>query len=301
MMQRTSYSVGFWDSAGRALTFIQESIGMAFRQKELLVPSLCSFLVNALVIGVFILIAHYTGNMKVLFADRAERLTEPENVKIIRYITFAGLTFLCYIITYFFMGMTVNLVSARLHGQRANLGVAFADALNNATALVLLAVVSTLVSLITGAMRSRNRRGLGDLAAGMIERSWTVATYLLVPVIILEDVPFKKSLERGMKLHGGNFVPIAVGEVAVSTVNSIIIMAVVLLSAIAAGWAYYSGQQALMMGLIAVGALLFILTIAFTEFVRTAYYTCLYLWAVEREQVGETARVPAPLAAALAR
>ena len=42
------------------------------------------------------------------------------------------------------------------------------------------------------------------------------------------------------------------------------------------------------------------LVMAYTNFVRTAYYTCLYLWAVERAVGEEAAAVPAPLAAALA-
>jgi len=34
--------------------------------------------------------------------------------------------------------------------------------------------------------------------------------------------------------------------------------------------------------------------------VRTAYYTCLYLWAVERDAAADDAAVPQPLAAAMA-
>ena len=60
-------------------------------------------------------------------------------------------------------------------------------------------------------------------------------------------------------------------------------------------------MQALLITIISIGAVIFIASITFTEFIRIAYYTGLYLWAVEREKVGTAARIPTPLAAALAR
>jgi len=50
---------------------------------------------------------------------------------------------------------------------------------------------------------------------------------------------------------------------------------------------------------IALALLLFVLTAAFMAYVRTAFYTCLYLWAVAMETVGEAAQAPAPLRPAL--
>lgn len=299
--QRVSYSTGFFDSVNRAFAFIGQSMGMAFRDKDLLLPSLFAFLVNGAIIAALLLAAHYTGNMRWLLGDRAELGADYERIRLVRSILLALLAFVCYIITYFFMGMTVNLVNARLHGRDAKLGEAFADASKNAPALICLAVVSTLVSILTGMLRGRRGRDLGDLAADALQRTWTVATYLIVPVIILEDIPFSRSLGRARDLHWRNFVPIAVGEIAVSVVNGIILM---LLAGIIAGAAVYArsnGQHALMIISLIIGGAVFVAAICFTEFVRTAYYTCLYLWAAEREKVGEQARVPAPLAAALAR
>jgi len=293
MMQRTSYSVGFFDSVGRAFTFIGQSMGMAFRDKDLLLPSLFAFLINGALVGGVFLAAHYTGHL-----DELLRKDSEGGFNLPRFLLFSGLAFICYVITYFFMGMTVNLVNARLHGRDAKLGEAFADALKNAPALLYLAAASLIVASISRALRRRG--GLaGDVTGWALERTWTVATYLIVPIIILEDIAFFKSLDRAKNLHWGNFVPIAVGEVAVSVVNGII-MTIIIFALVGIGVYFQTtGQQALLMVLIAVGAIIFIASVCFTEFVRTAYYTCLYLWAAERERVGEQARIPAPLAAAL--
>jgi hypothetical protein len=163
--------------------------------------------------------------------------------------------------------------------------------------LFALAGLSTLVAILTSILRDRGGRG-GRLAGEVIERTWTVATYLIVPVIILEDVPFFKSLDRAKTLHWRNFVPIAIGEVAVSVVNGVL-LTFIIFGLMGAGIYLRLAQPTAFMTFVVIGGIIFIASVCFTEFVRISYYTCLYLWAAEREKVGEQARIPTPLAAAL--
>ena len=60
------------------------------------------------------------------------------------------------------------------------------------------------------------------------------------------------------------------------------------------------GTAALVIAIL-VGGTIFALMAALQVFVRMAYYTCLYLWAVEVETVGREAPAPAPLAAAMGK
>ena len=50
---------------------------------------------------------------------------------------------------------------------------------------------------------------------------------------------------------------------------------------------------------IGIGGTMFALFAAFNVYLRMAYYTCLYLWAVEVEKHGQSAPAPLPLAIAL--
>ncbi len=294
-MQRASYSTDFFTSVSRAFTFIGQSMRIAFRDKDMLLPSLFAFLTNGAIVAAFLLVAHYTGHLQELFEGN-----QAYGPDIPRFLLFAGLGFVCYLVTYFFMGMTVNLVNSRLRGRDAKLGEAFADALKNALALIYLAVATLIVTSIARALRRRG--GLAGKAAGWaIERTWMVATYLLVPIIILEDISFGGALDRAKNLHSGNFVPIAVGEIGISIVNGAMIFLVILIFGGIGAFLSVAGHGALLIATLAIGGLFFIATICFTEFVRTSYYTCLYLWAAERERVGDAARIPTPLAAALAR
>jgi hypothetical protein len=293
MLRPVTYSTGFFDSIARACTFIGQSLGMAFRDKDMLLPSLFALLINGVIAGGLYLWLQHTGQWEDFI--RRDEL----NPNYGRTVWLTALTLLCYIVIYFFMGMTVNLVNSRLHGRDAKLGVAFRDAVKNAPALIYLSLATLLVMIFTGLLR-RQRTLTTSVAAGVIERTWMVATYLIVPIIILEDVPFTRSLDRAKALHWRHFVPIAVGEVAISLVNGIINSLVFFGMLLPGMYFYYTQSPWLTLWIVAGGAL-FSLALAFTEFVRTAYYTCLYLWAAEREKVGEQARVPAPLAASLAR
>ena len=286
-------SVGWWDGVVRALAFMRASTALMFRDKDLLLPSVFSLLANLVIIGAAVLVLWRTGLWDRLGEDNREASWPLAVIGV-------GLSLILYVTTYFFTAMTVHLVDVALRGRDAKLGKAFRDACKNFLAILSLAVISTLVSIITGAMRRRSRGGLGGLAADAIDKVWTVATFLLLPIIILEDVPLKRAGQRARVLHTRQLLPIAVGEIAVTVVMRIVSVVAIVVAVFGSIAAFrYLGPSA---GLLAVaGAAMFLaFVMAFTHYVRTAYYTCLYLWAVAREEVGEEAAVPAPLAAALA-
>jgi hypothetical protein len=127
-----------------------------------------------------------------------------------------------------------------------------------------------------------------------------VIVYLFLPIIILEDVSLGRATARAKEIHARNLVPIALGEIGVTLVNRIIGFVAVALAVVGVGaLAFTLGAVVLIPALIAAGLWL-ALAMAYTNFVRTAYYTCLYLWAVERAEAAELAAVPLPLAAAMA-
>ena len=286
-----SRGTGFFDSASRALAFIRESMAMAFRDKDLLLPSLFSLLGSAAVLGALLGIAQATGLLKWLLQSRRSDWQE--------LLVLAPVAFAIYAVSYFFTGMTINLVDTHLKGRDARLGEAFADSWKNLGALLWLALATTGVNLATAAIRSvRRGRGPEDYAADAIDRVWLVASFLILPAIIIEDRPARDAIERARQLHSANLLPIAVGEIGVSLVARILGM-VTLVAAVGLGYLLWTATHGLMWP-IAVGGLLLAFVSTFNAFVRTAYYTCLFLWAVEVERVGAAAPAPAPLARALA-
>jgi membrane-anchored glycerophosphoryl diester phosphodiesterase (GDPDase) len=290
-------STDWLTSLQRAFVFIRESTGMVVRDKDLLVPAALSVMVSIAILAIIVATVIASGGTTWLTTIEEQR-------PYVLYAMVAVVMLVSYMVTFFFNGMTVNLVDVHLKGGDARLGEAFADAWKNVLALVWLAVVSTLVSAATSALRGRRRSGLGDLAADAVDKAWSVATYLLVPIIIIEDCSLREATARAKDLHQRNLVPILVGEVGVSLATGLIGFVGMM---VAFGLAYMALQvggggaslPALVLA-VAIAGLAWGAVMAWTLFIRTAYYTCLFLWAAETETAGAGARVPAPLARALA-
>ena len=283
---------GLLGSISRGWAFLRESFAMAFRDRDLFLPSLFSVLANLLLLGGLGLILYLTGSFEALFQQEGEGLT------VVGWVVLLAVTFTGYLVTYFFTGMTVHLVDVHLRGRDAQLGSAFADSLRNIGGITALALVSVAMALIAGAIRGRSRGGLRRMAADTVERAWLAATYLVLPVMILEDAPFMQSADRATHLHRHNLLQIVIGELGLM-LTARIISGLTVFVAIGLAVGAYFGAPALLPVAIGVALLLFVLTAAFMAYVRTAFYTCLYLWAVAMETVGEAAPAPAPLRPAL--
>ncbi len=284
---------GLWGQVRRAWVFMREALTMAFRDKDLLLPPIFSIIASTVFLVAALLTIHALGLWE-QFSSEGERYNAVQIV--IALVT----AFIFYAISYFFTGMTVHLINVHLRGRDAQLGSAFADALKNLPALLLLAGASAVISLLTSRRRREGGISVGDMVGGAIQRLWTVVVYLILPIIMLEDAPFFKAFGRAKEIHTRNLVPIAIGEIGVIIVNRIIGFVAILLAIVGVvGLSVVGGTLALIPALIVAGIWIAVV-MAYTNFVRTAYYTCLYLWAVERAAAAEDAAVPQPLAAAMA-
>ncbi len=288
---RLSGERGFMASLKRGWTFLKEAVAMAFRDKDLFIPSVLSVLANIVLIAILGGVLYLTGDLAAARADDAA-------VSTVGYVVLVVATLLIHVTNYFFTGMTVHLVDVHLRGKDAKLGSAFADSVKNFGGIISLAVATLVVGLITGAIRGRSGRGVRRAAADTMQRGWAAITYLLLPIMILEDSPLMKSADRAKGLHSHNIIQIVVGELGLMLASRVIGAVVVGLGVIAGATVFFATPALLPLS-IALALLFFVLASAFNAYVRTAFYTCLYLWAVAMETVGEEAPAPAPLQPAL--
>lgn len=282
--------MGFLASIQQGFTFIREAFFMAFRKRILLAPSVylivSTILYYAVWLGIFI-----AGDIEL-----------DSNTG---FILETVMAFGSFFIFYFFMGMTVNMIDLHLKGGEPSVKEAFKDALQNIVAITVLATISTIVEMFSKLARRRARGVAGivvSLLAGIIEAIWTVVSFLLLPIIIIEDCSVRQALKRARQIHRDNLLLIGIGEVGVRLAANLVSFLIMLLifGIIYVSFTVLSGVAALVLAFL-VGGTLLALTAALQVFVRMAYYTCLYLWAVEVETVGRSAPAPAPLQAAMAK
>ncbi|MCX7967526.1 MAG: zf-TFIIB domain-containing protein [Armatimonadetes bacterium] len=198
---------------------------------------------------------------------------------------------------FFFKGAVVSMVDAYLKGRPVSLSIAFRDALKNADGLLALALFSILISWLSSMLSNRRgTSGLGNIIRTVAE----VVTYLLLPIIIIEDLSLIAAMRRGIEIYRRHLLPIAAGEVGVRLISSVLNFVAITSIVSAAALLAPFGILPLVIG-VSVSAVFAAVVWSVNAFITTAYHTCLYLWAVEYERAvaPEQVTVPAPLAAAL--
>ena len=276
--------MGFIESWKKGWSFMGAAFSMARENKKLIAPSLIQVLVS---------IMYWVAWIAVLIAIHPHWSNG----------TWAGVgaiaTFGSFLIFYFFCGMTVNMIDVHLKGGKPSVGDGARDAGKNFVAIIFLALVSTIIEMFARAARD-NDSIVGKIVAGIVEAIWTTLSFLLLPAIIIEDAGFGAAMKRVRALHKGNLLLIGIGEVGVRGVTGLIgfLWMMLVFGVIWVDVQVFSGWTALIFGVV-VGGTMISLFVAFSTYLRMAYYTCLYLWAADVEKQGQSAPAPLPLAIAL--
>ncbi len=280
--------MGFFDKLAKGWSFMKAAFRMAGDNRKLLAPSL--YLVLATIV-------YFVAWIAVIIA------MDPSTMSKGMLALLGGIsTFGSFLIFYFFCGMTVNMIDVHLKGGQPSLKDGAADAGKNFLAIVFLAVISTFMEMLSSAARDGESL-IGKILVGIVEAIWTVLSFLLLPAIIIEDASFGQAMSRVRKLHKDNLMLIGIGEVGVRMLTGLIgfVMVLLIVGVVYLSFTVMSGTAALITAFL-VGGTLLALFAAFNVYLRMAYYTCLYLYAVEAERAGGRVGnlvAPGPLGVAL--
>ena len=296
------------ESFSRGWSFLKQAWSMAFKDKDLLKPS-----VYALIIGMVVSIIGIIPIMGVAFL-----VGDTQFGNIVLFVLGGMLVFVQFVVSYVFSGMTVYLIYGYLTDGDGKMSKAWEIVRRDFFDILTLAAASTAVNLIrSAANRNRNRGVAANLArsaTGLLEALWTEAAYLILPAMIIDDLNLKEGLLRIGKITKENLLLIGISTVGVRFVSGLIGFVIgaigfVIGFAVGGGLTYLSGgDTAVSIISIAAGALIFFTFVmvasVFSSYTGTAYHTCLYIWARDVEKAhakGSTAAVkaPAPLAAVL--
>jgi hypothetical protein len=296
-------------SFSRGWSFLKQAWSMAFKDKDLLKPSVYALIVGMIVsvigiiplaIGYFILGDQGVGGF-------------------VMFILGGILVFVQFVVAYVFSGMTVYLIYGYLTEGDGRMDKAWAIVRRDFFDILTLAAASTAVNMLkTAAQRNRKNSVVSSLArsaTGLLETLWTEAAFLILPAMIIDDLNLKDGMQRVLKITKENLLLVGISTVGVRWVTGLIsfvvgVIGFVIAFAIGGGVAYVSGgSTAISIVGVVIGALIFFAFVMvaslFSSYTNTAYHTCLYIWAREVETAKEhgssvPVMAPAPLAAALA-
>lgn len=297
-------------SFSRGWSFLTQAWGMAFKDKDLIKPSIYAlgvgFVVSA--IGIIPVVGAYL------------LLGETGIGQAITFVLGALMVFANFVVTYIFSGMTAYLIFGYLSEGDGRMDKAWGIVKRDFFDILTLAAASTVVNLIKSFFqKQKNKRGgvlasLASSAAGLLEVLWTEASFLILPAMVIDDLNLKDGVTRIWEITKANLLLIGISTVGVRWVTGLIGFILGLIGALIGFGVGYgiiavmgTGVAGLIIG-IGLGAMIFfaftLVASVISSYTGTAYHTCLYIWArdTEKAQVeGQSIQVaaPAPLAAVL--
>ncbi len=213
----------------------------------------------------------------------------------------------------FLEGVTTALVYSHLTegAGSGKFSTSCAAVFSSLPAIITLGIVTLIAKRIARFMRDKRGSGIFGMGinflSSIVEVFWTMAGHLILPAIVIEGTSFWGALKRADRIGQGNLIAIGVGEIGIDTINRLVMFAVCTGGVAGYSFVWFNHIPAtapiVMIGG-AFWAMSVVLVTAMSIYIRAAFFTCLYVWAIEAEALSEAERVncqpPAPLAAALA-
>jgi membrane-anchored glycerophosphoryl diester phosphodiesterase (GDPDase) len=204
-------------SFSRGWSFLKQAWNMAFKDRDLLKPS-----IYALVVG---MIVSVIGIIPIAIAGLIFGGSQIGNI--VMAVLGGIMVFIQFVITYVFSGMTAYLIFEFLSEGDGRMDKAWDIVRRDFFDLLTLAAASTVVNMLK---RAANRnRGRGNLAPGLIrgaanlfEVLWTEASYLILPAMVIDDLSLKDGMQRVLKITKENLLLIGISTVGVRWVTGLI-------------------------------------------------------------------------------
>ena len=194
------------------LRLVQASWNVLKADRELLVLPILSFLSSAALLAVV-----FFG----LFADDLSLIRDNAPLPAPTAFEWIVLGLATYALSYITIFFNVALVCAaddRMTGGDPTVASALSDARRHAAAIAPWALISVIVSFLLRAIEERAGI-LGRIVAGLLGLAWALITYLILPVLVLEDLTVREAITRSKDLFVRTWGETVSGEIGMSVVT----------------------------------------------------------------------------------
>lgn len=197
-----------------------------------------------------------------------------------------ALMFLGYLVsayvTIFFQAALIHAANERLEGGDPTLGSALAGAGERATKILPWALLSATVSVILRSIQERSGL-LGRIVIGLVGMAWTLVTFLVLPMIVIEGAGLKDALSRSVASFKGTWGENVVGNAGIGIVSVLAVLAGVGLLGPLAVVGFMNDLVVLAIGAIVLLVVWVVVVSVFSAALTGVFQTALYRYAVHGE------------------
>jgi hypothetical protein len=256
----------------RSWDLVKASAAVLKSDKELLVFPLVSAIATILVAATFMLPLVGFGVY--------EHMGRNDPMRPMLYLWSFLFYFVQYIVIFFFNTALVGAAMIRLDGGNPTVADGLRVARSKMLPIIGYAAIAATVGMILRAMEQR-AGFIGRIVVGMIGVAWTIATSMVVPVLVSRDVGPVEAVKESALLLKNTWGENLIGNGGIGVVFGLVTVAVMLLGGVLAGFSAVNGMVPLAITL-GVVTLLAILAIALVQSALAGIYSAaLYRYATD--------------------
>lgn len=255
---------------------VKASWAVLLADKELLVFPIISAVASILVVITFAVPTVLAGFVDTAVAGEAGVLS---------WIVAFFFYLVLYFVTFFFNAALVGAATIRLKGGDPTVGDGLRIAGQHASSILGYAAISATVGMILRALSER-AGSLGRLVVSLVGFAWGVATYLVVPILVVEGVGPVDGIKRSADLLKRTWGEQLVGSFSIGTIFGLLSLGVIVAGVGGIVLASLSGVTALIITLVVL-LVLALLLIGLVSSALTGIYTAaIYQFATTGDTSG---------------
>ncbi|WP_049623654.1 DUF6159 family protein [Frateuria defendens] len=198
------------------------------------------------------------------------------------YALMFGFYLVQYFVIVFFNTALVDCALRRLRGEPARLAAGFAVARSRWVGLLGYALIAATVGMFLRALQERLGL-LGRLAAGLLGLAWTVATFLVVPVLASQDIGPIDAIRRSVELLKRSWGENLIGNLGLGAVFGVVGFLFALLAAGLIVGAEMAQSTVALVTAVGLAVLAFVLLGLVQASLQGIYAAALYRYATDGE------------------
>lgn len=260
-----------------SLNLVKASWGVLRTDKELIIFPIVSAIAAAIVALLFA--------VPLLVSGFFERLDDGGASKIVGFV----ILFLFYLVLYtvinYFNAALVGAALIRLRGGDPTASDGFRIARSRIRPIIGYALIGATIGVILQVIREK-ADFLGDLLAGLADAAWGIITFLVVPILVVEDIGPVDAIKRSGSLLKQTWGEQVIGNAGIGLVMGLITFAAIVVGAILVVVAASVGGLVLAIPVGGVVVLIVAAIIAIGSALNGIYRAALYRFAAEGASSG---------------
>ncbi|MCA9994408.1 MAG: hypothetical protein KDE56_01595 [Anaerolineales bacterium] len=256
---------------------VKASWHVLLADKELLIFPIISFVASLIVMATFAI--------PTLFAGLLDSMITDSGVSIFGYIVAFLFYVTLYTVTIFANAALVGAAMIRLKGGDPTVGDGFQIATQHLGSIVGYAVIAATVGMILRAISERSGQ-LGRAIVSLIGFAWGIATFLVVPVLVVEEVGPMEAVKRSAGLLKQTWGEQIAGNFSIGLIFGLLTVVVILLGVPLAILAAASNSIGMLVTVIVAVILLVIVLALISSTLSGIYTAAVYRYATTGDTGG---------------